>query len=151
VNQNWFKSHRAGRRSLKKWIEHCDNCRGAFPERFTTAKGQSSEASLSVTPEENCCGTFKRSSRRQTLKQPHCAWVPAQALSWKIPERGESIVRKKDCFRFTVRTQSTPRFAQYVGFRIGRKSKRLREAALRAKQQRSVDSLLSLALQNHQG
>ncbi|OLD11470.1 MAG: hypothetical protein AUI50_04200 [Crenarchaeota archaeon 13_1_40CM_2_52_14] len=58
----------------------------------------------------------------------------------KDPRTGRIYVRKKDCFQFSVRNQSIPRFAEYVGFTIQRKSKRLREAALRAKQQQSVDS-----------
>jgi intein-encoded DNA endonuclease-like protein len=58
----------------------------------------------------------------------------------KDPRTGRIYVRKKDCFNFSVRKQSIPRFAEYVGFTIERKSKRLREAALSAKQQRSEGS-----------
>jgi intein-encoded DNA endonuclease-like protein len=127
-------------RSLKKWVEHCDRCRGAFLRAFYDSEGSISGRLVVSNTRRELLRYLQTILKQANIETTSLRLGTSAGTNLKDPRTGRIYVRRKDCFRFSVRMQSIPRFAEYVGFTIERKSKRLREAALRAKQQRSVDS-----------
>jgi len=133
-------------RSFKKCIEHCDRCRGAFLRAFYDSEGSISRKLVVSNTRRDLLRYVQKLLKDANIETTSLRVDTSAGTSLKDPRTGRIYLRRKDCFQFSVRMQSISKFAEYVGFSIERKSKRLRAATLRANQWSSVDSLRSSAL-----
>ena len=124
-------------KSLKKWIEHCDRCRGAFLRAFYDSEGCISDSLVIYNTGKELLSYVKKLLEHLDIETGPLHTRIAAGTTLRDPRNGRSYIRKKDCFSFAVRKRSLPMFAEYVGFTIERKSERLRDAALRVKQQQN--------------
>lgn len=122
-------------RRLKPWIEHCDRCKGAFLRAFYDCEGSMSDSLVVYNTREELLCYIKKLLEHATIETNALHSLIMTGSKLRDPRNGRTYIRKKDCFYFTVRKRSLPKFAEYVRFTIERKSERLRDAALRVKQQ----------------
>ena len=124
-------------RNFKQCIEHCDRCQGAFLRAFYDSEGCISDSLVIYNTGKELLSYVKNLLEHSNIETgPLHAHITA-GTTLRDPRNGRSYTRKKDCFSFAVRKRSLPMFAEYVGFTIERKSERLRDAALRVKQQQN--------------
>jgi len=102
-------------KSLKKWIEHCDNCWGAFLRAFYDSEGSIIGSLVVSNTRRELLGYLQTLLKKAHIETTSLLLGTSAGTKLKDPRTGRIYVRKKDCFRFTVRTQSIPRFEYGAG------------------------------------